>query len=79
MNIKQLGRWPLLLAAILCIAGAVYIYRHTQDPNDGKAAANMLVIFAAFMLGGFLVDWAQRNRDDDGISRTESRSFENED
>lgn len=64
-HLKQLGRWPLLLAACLCLIGSVYLYRQTEDPNDGRSAATILVLFAAFLLGGFLVDWGGRDTDTD--------------
>lgn len=52
---NALGRWPLLLAAVLAFLGAVYIFRSTPDPQDGRIGGFVLVFLGAILLGGFLV------------------------
>lgn len=61
MKVPDLGRWPLLLAAALCVTGAMVLFKRTSDTDDGRTAAFILVLFAAFLLGGFLVDWGGRH------------------
>lgn len=55
----------MLAAASMCVSGAVVLFKRTGDPDDGGWAAVLLVIFAAFLLGGFLVDWGGRDDDHD--------------
>jgi hypothetical protein len=64
-SFKELGRWPLLLGAFLCLLLSAYMFRQIEDPGEGqRSAAIVLVLFAAFLLGGFLVDWGSRKHDD---------------
>jgi hypothetical protein len=59
LPVPPLDRWPLLLAAALCILGAIWLYKTTGNPDDGRGAAVLLVVFAAFLLGAFVADWAR--------------------
>jgi hypothetical protein len=63
-SFKELGRWPLLLGAFLCLLLSAYMFQQIENPGEGqRSAAIILVLFAAFLLGGFLVDWGSRKRE----------------
>ena len=49
---SQLAHWPLLLAAVLCIAIGGILIRDV--PNGNLATAFLLIILGTLMMGAFL-------------------------
>jgi len=62
------GDWTrnaILVGIALCLLGAWRIYDRSADAGDGRTGATALVVVAAFLAGGLLVDWAKRPDDKD--------------
>lgn len=61
MRNSDWSRNALLVAIAFCLLGAWRIYERSADPGDGRTGALALVIIAAVLTGGLLVDWARRD------------------
>lgn len=49
---RQVGQWPLLLGAVVCLALGVWLV--SRVPNGALGAAIVLLTLGALLLGAFL-------------------------
>jgi 4-amino-4-deoxy-L-arabinose transferase-like glycosyltransferase len=65
MRLPDLGKWPMLLGAVLCFLGAIALYQQTGDPDDGRTAAAVLVVVGCILIGAFIASSSTYDNDDD--------------